>query len=142
MIHTAEELARIAVELPGWRWLSGMHAQCPIRIYDGTVVGYFYTHVLGCIEDEGALRPMYEVCDGKADFLPKGSLPNLQSPATGGVLLSWLAAKRLAVTATGSHNGWSVSVLGWGGGLAPTLGEACVLRAMRDGEWPNDGGEE
>ena len=121
-MRTAEEWGRVAVSLPGWRWMPGMrdvHPQggrysCRSMLSDD----WWTTHVQ----------------------------PDPDDPATAGCLLALLGTG--VVTASGpdgSRVGVEGESFGAGvsgrvfGSLEDTIGRACIAAAAAIGRWP--GGE-
>ena len=119
-MRTAEEWGRVAVSLPGWRWMPGMLGragslgQLTVRLRRG---------------DEGHVAP--------------DVWPDPDDPATGGALLALLGPGAWDNVAPGSTQaydgeGWWAWVGGeWSEGLS--LGRACIAAAEAIGRWP--GGE-
>ena len=116
--RTAEEWGRVAVSLPGWRWMPGMrwcmpsHAPGPMR---GRMVG----------DDPSAL------------LLATG-WPDPDDPATEGCMVRLLGPVHEAVWYTGDCDRWVVAV-GEERRLYTSLGRACIAAAAAIGRWP--GGE-
>ena len=146
---TAEEWGRLAVSLPGWRWLPGMsfgweddrkgtricntHVNhFRVRVDDGVVQG---THT-----GNGAVTIVLQ--DGRVS---SGSIPwpHPDDPATAGCLLALLGPGEWGNVAPGGAvepdgEGWWAWIDGkWSEGL--TLGRACIAAAAALGRWP--GGE-
>ena len=120
MSRTAEEWGRLAVSLPGWRWIPGMLSRCSTDTRHG--------------------RP----CRNVATLQPgPDDLPDLDDPATEGCLMRLLGPSAWNNVAPGSAHaadgdGWWAWVDGdWSEGL--TLGCACIAAAAALGRWP--GGE-
>lgn len=105
------DLARDVVKLPGWRWRPGMKTR------RGRVVQ-------GCI---GAVLP--------AGDCPLQSAPDLDDPATGGLVL-WLLEGRIEATRDGL-GGWRLSDVSHEV-YSDTLGQACARLAYLRGHWGRD----
>lgn len=116
--RTAEEWGRLAVSLPGWRWMPGMLGQTE---YGGTDRIMDYTE---------ASQPNVDV------------LPDPDDPATEGCLfrlLGWPHAR--LVGAVGGRPAYAVTALGgdnltMGKGRAWGLGRALIAAAAAIGHWP------
>ena len=110
--RTAKEWGRIAVSLPGWRWLPGM---------------------LGRNEIGGTDRIMdqSEALQANADIVP-----DPDDPATEGCLVRLLGPVHEAVWYTGDCDRWVVAV-GEERRLYTSLGRACIAAAEALGRWPN-----
>jgi hypothetical protein len=129
--RTSEEWGRLAVSLPGWRWMPGMRdgtagARC-VRACDDSAVWAIGDWLSGWCELEG------------------DEWPDPDDPATEGGLMRLLG--RNVVAAVGP-NGARVGVDGVGadglpcnvyGKLERALGRACIAAAEALGRWP--GGE-
>ena len=126
--RTAEEWGRIAVSLPGWRWMEGMLAPCG---------GYGRLD-----EDDVGSNPTYRL-----DFAKGNPWPDPNDPATGGCLLALLgdrclirlmpregrALYEVVIPSGMTQDGRPTRVNG------STLGRACIAAAAALGRWP--GGE-
>ena len=125
--RTAEEWGRIAVSLPGWRWMPGMrwllpaHATEPRagRVYDETQAAWWN--------------------DPRSD-VEGDSVPDPDDPATAGCLLALLGRpvevrlySDVGVTRY-PRVGCRLSEGKHGRGL--TLGRACIAAAEALGRWP------
>jgi len=112
MERPLEDWGRLAVSLPGWRWMPGMR--------------------------EGRTGERYE--DGDGPWIVR-KWPDPDDPATAGCLLALLGPGAWDNVAPGSVHaadgeGWWAWVDGeWSEGL--TLGRACIAAAVALGEWPN-----
>ena len=137
MSRTAEDWGRLAVSLPGWRWMAGMR--------------YFYggfSASTGASEDY--VDRLWEDDAGPYDHAIFPA-PDPDDPATAGCLLAllgpgWTVQLRnehgphVIVTAgTASDERREVAV-GRHFYSASTLGRACIAAAAALGRWP--GGEE
>ena len=120
MSRTAEDWGRIAVSLPGWRWMPGMRNVIPPRSDGGPG---FASRIL----DAELTGPP-----------PLTGLPDPDDPATAGCLLALLGPGYAVAV---SIDGW-VSVGSWPSvfGEDSSLGRACIAAAEALGRWP--GGEE
>ena len=111
----AEDWGRVAVSLPGWRWMPGMLA----RNFDGPV------RVESVTDDQpGVLHRCRWTGNMTHADIRSMPLPDPDDPATEGCLLALLGR---------SHHGL----------LQPrgtSLGRACIAAAAALGRWP--GGEE
>ena len=118
--RTADEWGRLAVSLPGWRWMPGMFVPCP---------GY------GRLDDD-------DVSDDPLFGLPLRDTdecwPDPDDPATEGCLVRLLGPVHEAVWYTGDCDRWVVAV-GDKRRLYTSLGRACIAAAEALGRWP--GGE-
>jgi hypothetical protein len=153
-MRTAEEWGRLAVSLPGWRWMPGMRV---MHIEDGEadpVRGTYLSPGLLdgdlCIQwDDHAPRGLDCSWASPQNFRPHPwvynyAVPDPDDPATAGCLLAMLGpgawdnvAPGSAVAADGE--GWWAWVDGqWSEGM--TLGRACIAAAEALGRWP--GGDE
>jgi hypothetical protein len=105
--RTAQEWGRVAVSLPGWRWMPGMLDQ-KNRRYHVTVP--------------------HELCNAV--------WPDPDDPATEGCMVRLLGPVHEAVWYTGDCDRWVVAV-GEERRLFTTLGRACIAAAEAFGRWPN-----
>lgn len=110
---TAEEWGRLAVSLPGWRWMPGMYAVASVgstRVSSSIPCWWLRTHDAG---------------------------PDPDDPATAGCLLAMIGADDRPVSATRMT---PLCVTVWRHGLgthtAHTLGRACIAAAAALGRWP------
>ena len=120
--RTAEEWGRIAVSLPGWRWMPGMlacHGSWSARVVERKRTG-------------GARL------SGGGD-VGHGCWPDPDDSATAGCLLA-LLSDTFAPLATGFGDGFVVCLIVDGTtieGTGSTLGRACIAAAEALGRWPN-----
>jgi hypothetical protein len=132
MERTAEEWGRVAVALPGWRWMEGLwwtvRRDAPLEDLRGVVQ----------VERRDLSPPPYA-----------GAVPDVDHPATAGCLLALLGrAVRVVSEDTTCAPDWyyrahvpfHLSHDGRGYGIAePTLGRACIAAAEALGRWPGGG---
>jgi len=134
--RTAEEWGRLAVSLPGWRWMPGMRdgddsSRC-VRVEFRH--GAAYDAIFWDGEDEGVVE----------SDQPASAWPDPDDPATAGCLLALLGPGAWDNVAPGSAHaydgdGWWAWVDGeWSEGL--TLGRACIAAAEALGRWPGSEG--
>ena len=119
-MKTAEEWGRVAVSLPGWRWMPGMFVPSP---------GY------GRLDDDDVSdHPLYRLPLRHADEC----WPDPDDPATAGCLLALLGVQAVDVVCPAANGGrWAVSVSGPHHiGIGSTLGRACIAAAVALGRWP------
>ena len=162
--RTAEEWGRLAVSLPGWRWMPGMRV---MHIEDGeadSVRGtYLYSGMQDgdlCIQwDDHAPRGLECSWANPQNFRPHPwvfdyAVPDPDDPATAGCLLALLGPNltaydfgsyadepgengmRFRVVLYGDNKGKPMS---WPPVDCATLGRACIAAAEALGRWP--GGE-
>ena len=105
--RTAKEWGRLAVSLPGWRWMPGML--------------------------EGRTGERYEDGDGQWII---NKWPDPDDPATAGCLVRLLGPVFEAVWYTNDCDRWVVAV-GEERRLYTSLGRACIAAAEALGRWPN-----
>jgi len=140
-MRTAEKWGRVAVSLPGWRWMPGMvdigqslrvvapqlatctgRYRCEVHPSDsGTADGWCRAWVINYdpdIEDE--------MCD---------KVPDPDDPATEGCMVRLLGPVHEAVWYTGDCDRWVVAV-GEERRLYTSLGRACIAAAQALGRWP------
>ena len=127
--RTAEEWGRLAVSLPGWRWMPGtLHLQIPA--YNDCLTRRLD---LGC----EASPTQHEVWVSDASTDGDRTVPDPDDPATAGRLLSLLGSERdsLMLLPNGAglfewYNGedWDEKSL--------PLGRACIAAAEALGRWP------
>ena len=126
MSRTAEEWGRIAVSLPGWRWMPGMLDT------EGDRWGGVTLH-------DGAREVLRAVTAPKHyAYEWRDRLPDPDDPATEGCLIRLLGPVHEAVWYTGDCDRWVVAV-GEERRLYTSLGRACIAAAEAIGRWP--GGE-
>lgn len=104
--RTAEDWGRLAVSLPGWRWMPGMR--------------------------EGRTGERYE--DGDGPWVVN-KWPDPDDPATEGCMVRLLGPVHEAVWYTGDCDRWVVAV-GEERRLYTSLGRACIAAAEALGRWP------
>jgi hypothetical protein len=123
MERTAEEWGRVAVALPGWRWMEGLwwtvRRDAPLEDLRGVVQ----------VERRDLSPPPYA-----------GAVPDVDHPATAGCLLALLGQVRAARILP---MGCVVVVEADDGSIierrAATLGRACIAAAEAIGCWPGGG---
>ena len=131
--RTAEEWGRVAVSLPGWRWMPGMlvvdTASNPAFQFSGRAWDDG-----GVVSDDGDGLNLECIC--------KVEWPDPDEPATAGCLLALLG---LGVVVAIGPDGVRVGVDGTDseglpckvfGRLESSLGRACIAAAEVIGEWP------
>ena len=139
MERTAEDWGRVAVALPGWRWMAGMHLCRPFPFCGGTVIdaGPIW-HGEGPTQNGGGYQDVYPLPD---------AYPYPDDPATAGCLLElhnqgggwhWVEVDTQAMSYR------LCSWMGQGqpvtrGPLATTPGRACIAGAEVNGRWPGGG---
>ena len=144
----AEEWGRMAITLPGWRWMPGMRV---MHIEDGEadpVRGTYLSPGLLdgdlCIQwDDHAPRGLECSWASPQNFRPHPwvynyAVPDPDDPATAGCLLALLGAHAVDVVCPAANGGrWAVSVSGPHHiGIGSTLGRACIAAAEALGRWP------
>ena len=137
--RTAEEWGRVAVSLPGWRWMPGMLSRCSTdtrRAVYRWLVGLDTRHYgLVCIVQDKHGRP----CRKVATLQPgPDDLPDPDDPATAGCLLALLGSG-VRVWMDGADDLWTVEVGGVRASMHATLGRACIAAAEALGRWPGGG---
>jgi len=136
MERTAEEWGRVAVALPGWRWMPGMLGAGPA----GPRGGRKRAIITGTLAGDGAPRavdyrgrrvPVWYVmgCD-EAD-----ATIDPDDPATAGCLLALLGSSVMSVEPA-DDGGWLVELYDLGVHHGTTLGRACIAAAEAIGRWP------
>ena len=123
--RTAEEWGRLAVSLPGWRWMPGM-----LQWRTGPWMG-----------SRRSVDSDYFDTGHEARVMGGDTWPDPDDPATEGCLLALLGARAVDVVCPAANGGrWAVSVSGPHHiGIGSTLGRACIAAAEALGRWP--GGE-
>jgi|GEM_PF-1395231 len=132
----AEEWGRLAVSLPGWRWMPGMLASLGRARLRVTSAG------------GGELRGLRH---GRVVWSDDGVVPDPDDPATAGCLLALLGSN-MTVYDFGSYadepgeNGMRFRVVLYGNNKGKplhwppvdcsTLGRACIAAAAALGRWP------
>ena len=126
--RTAEEWGRVAVALPGWRWMPGMHTP------------------------EGVVREVERQDDGewliwvgqRDQWEPASRMmPSCDDPATAGCLLALLGPEAAHMTTAVFIRPGAVeidllvgpTVVYRGAGPVRTLGRACIAAAEALGRW-------
>ena len=139
MERTAEEWGRVAVALPGWRWIPGMRS------------GYAGKggRVRGVSGDGEWVESFRDDARGLWVDQVDDAWPDPDDPATAGCLLALLGrAVRVVSEDTTCAPDWyyrahvpfHLSHDGRGYGIAePTLGRACIAAAEALGRWPGGG---
>lgn len=122
---TAEEWGRLAVSLPGWRWMPGMR-----QIGDGR--GYAMRLDVTGFRGVG---PWHGFHGHSGD---ERSPCDPDDPATAGCLLALLGGHAIDVVCPAANEGrWAVSVSGPHHiGIGITLGRAAIAAAAAIGRWP------
>ena len=139
-MRTAEDWGRLAVSLPGWRWMPGMLVMwsldedpvMPLRLVEDDSDEHPYTpnpvwSGVRSDREHNAHEIDIEWC-----------WPDPDDPATAGCLLALLSPECHRVIADGPPD----ETWGWYDGEwhdAPSLGRACIAAAAALGRWP--GGE-
>jgi hypothetical protein len=127
MSRTAEEWGRLAVSLPGWRWMPGMLTA------HGRICGAGYL-VFDDIDESG--QP-YVDCTDSTDDWPELA-PDPDDPATAGCLLAMLGDRLESVDRL--DDGYRVKWFLWDGICSTpkfaSLGRACIAAAEALGRWP------
>jgi hypothetical protein len=103
----AEEWGRLAVSLPGWRWMPGMLEQRTSERYE----------------------------DGDGPWVVH-KWPDPDDPATAGCLLALLGSG-CRVWQDREDGLWTVEIGGVRASMHATLGRACIATAAALGRWPN-----
>jgi hypothetical protein len=141
----AEEWGRLAVSLPGWRWMAGMLGEwsldddptMPLRLTEDASGGHLY------VDNPvwSGVRSDREFNDYELD--PEWCWPDPDDPATGGCLLELLGRPvevRLYNDAGVTRYPRVGCLLSEGrSGHASTLGRACIAAAAALGRWPGGG---
>ena len=137
----AEEWGRLAVSLPGWRWLPGM-----LVVDTASNPAYRFTGRAwddgGVVSDDGDGLNLECIC--------RVEWPDPDDPATAGCLLALLLpppslghVTQVLPPMTASRGHWVVTVdTQWGRHTvhASTLGRACIAAASALGRWPRGDG--
>ena len=132
MSRTAEEWSRLAVSLPGWRWMPGMLSRCSTdtrRAVYRWLVGLDTRHYgLVCVVQDKHGRP----CRNVATLQPgPDDLPDLDDPATEGCMFALLGGPHTLARLVEQYvSGGPVDGI-------TTLGRACIAAAEALGRWPN-----
>lgn len=127
--RTAEEWGRIAVSLPGWRWMPGMLARLSAGRLRVTLCG------------GGQLSGLR--MGGQVVWSDDGVWPDPDDPATAGCLLALLepAGPRPYRRPGGLWVVATVPYMETYGHLSLQLGRACIAAAEALGRWPGGGTE-
>ena len=128
----AEEWGRVAVALPGWRWMPGMLA----RNFDGPV------RVESVTDDQpGVLHRCRWTGNMTHADIRSMPLPDPDDPATEGCLFALLGDERDSIMVLPNtkglvewHNGTGFDV------QSLPLGRACIAAAASFGRWPRGAG--
>lgn len=137
MERTSEEWGRVAVGLPGWRWMPGMLAQSlTMRVVApqvATCTGFYRGRVdpPDSGSADGWCRAWSCNVDEGIDDALSGSVPDLDDAATAGALLSLLGD--FVDEIHHDSRGWS---LNHHAERYPTLGRMCIASAEAFGRWP------
>jgi len=131
MTRTAEEWGRVAVSLPGWRWMPGLRVRSGSVRSWGTAVTVYPDGFVDCWDPE-----FEELFTG---VHPSWLDIDPDDPATAGCLLALLGSG-VRVWMDGADDLWTVEVGGVRASMHATLGRACIAAAEALGRWP--GGEE
>ena len=144
MTPELQELARQAVELPGWRWVCGM-----VDDYHWRIVRTDEAHTDGrfLLVLDRVVGGQYEGSTGKTlRTWEMSTLPDLSDLATAGILMNMLRPvlyqvwfQRVDQKLSTEDELWCVEVeqrLHLGTFRAPHLGAACALAAVALGGWP------
>ena len=126
MTRTAEEWGRVAVELPGWRWMPGLRVRSGSVRSWGTAV---------TVHPDGFV----DYWDPEFEELFTGTHPSWldidpDDPATAGCLFDLLGGPHTLAPCVENY------VSGGPCGGITSLGRACIADAAAIGRWP--GGEE
>lgn len=135
--RTAEEWCRLAVSLPGWRWMPGM-----LVVDTASNPAYRFTGRAwddgGVVSDDGDGLNLECIC--------RVEWPDPDDPATAGALLALLGPGVVTASSTdGSRVGVEGRSFGAGvsgrvfGTLEDTIGRACIAAAEALGRWPGGG---
>jgi len=147
--RTAEEWGRLAVSLPGWRWMPGMEHILWGRVMEVQKRGDEWW-VAGHVqpfgewpkfrEAEATYQQHVAITDEGCTFETRdaGSVPNPDDPATEGCMFRLLGPVCEGVWYTGDCDRWVVEV-GEERRLYTSLGRACIAAAEALGRWPNGG---
>ena len=151
MSRTAEDWGRLAVSLPGWRWMPGMLTMwsldedpvMPLRLTEDAGAGH-----------PGVPNPVWsgvrsdrEYNDHEVD--PEWCWPDPDDPATAGCLLALLQPTPSegymahVLPPSSAVVKWRIHMntaqIGPLSAYGSTLGRACIAAAEALGRWPNSG---
>ena len=126
--RTAEEWGRLAVSLPGWRWMPGMRNGYALK----------GGRVRGVVDSGEFVETFRDDMTGSWVEQVSDSWPDPNDPATEGCMVRLLGPVHEAVWYTGDCGRWVVAV-GDERRLYTSLGRACIAAAAALGRWP--GGE-
>lgn len=137
MSRTAEDWGRVAVSLPGWRWIPGM------------VFGSLYAHGMNARVQAHDITTDTDAPDAYWFFPespPSDAWPDPDDLATAGCLLALLGDRVNVYAPCGTDdedNGWEVVLRSSADertrGRSSTLGRACIAAAEALGRWPGGG---
>ena len=116
-MRTAEEWGRLAVSLPGWRWMPGMAIGGEVSPRHRRVGDHW--HMRSAMLDPRRAH----------------AWPDPDDPATEGCMVRLLGPVHEALWYTGDCDRWVVAV-GEERRLYTSLGRACIAAAEALGRWP------
>jgi hypothetical protein len=117
--RTAEDWGRVAVSLPGWRWMPGM-----LQWRTGPWMG-----------SRRSVDSDYCDTGHEARVMGGDTWPDPDDPATEGCMVRLLGPVHEAVWYTGDCDRWVVTA-GDERRLYTSLGRACIAAAEALGRWP------
>jgi hypothetical protein len=126
MSRTAEEWGRLAVSLPGWRWMRGM--SIPENEHNRAAL-VDYPPSLVYVSEAGS--------DERGEIVDDEDWPDPDDPATEGCLIRLLGNARharQALKAAGHHD--EAHRLHVAFMLGKGIGRACIAAAEALGQWP------
>jgi hypothetical protein len=133
--RTAEEWGRLAVSLPGWRWMPGMAILTVGGVID-RIAAIDETYIHAWAESQQQENPRGLWLRYRRDRMDKHGVPFADDPATEGCMVRLLGPVHEAVWYTGDCDRWVVAV-GEERRLYTSLGRACIAAAAALGRWPN-----